>query len=170
MQHRLNPLHICCRLIEWGFSKKLSLSICKYYEILIYSWLVCLTMVPIRICKFANPTSWRPHQRRSNPSPWPTSREGVAVSWLSNFLKSFAIYDLFLVLLSLSATGLSILGILIYWNHSDRLRIQLHSWVEISFWYCKYYLTYDNGKLSRKTQVPRYLMLWQETSIFGPWE
>jgi len=68
MQHRLNPLHICCRLIERGFSKKLSLSICKYYEILIYSWLVCLTMVPVRICKFANPTSWRPHQRRSNPS------------------------------------------------------------------------------------------------------
>jgi len=51
IQHRFNPLHVYCRLVERGLNKKSCLSICKYYEILIYSWLVWFTIVTVRICK-----------------------------------------------------------------------------------------------------------------------
>ena len=39
LQHRLNPLHVYCRFLDRGLSEKLSASICKPYEILIYSWI-----------------------------------------------------------------------------------------------------------------------------------
>jgi hypothetical protein len=55
IQHRLNPLHVYCRLIEWGFGKRLSLSICKYYQIIIYSWLVWLTRVGVQTCRLLKP-------------------------------------------------------------------------------------------------------------------
>ena len=46
-----NPLHVHCRLVNSGLSKKFSLSIRRYYKILIYSWLVSFTIVTVRICK-----------------------------------------------------------------------------------------------------------------------
>ena len=54
IQHRLNPLHVHCRLAERGLNKSFSLSICRYYEILIYSWLVWFTMVCVRICMLSH--------------------------------------------------------------------------------------------------------------------
>jgi hypothetical protein len=47
IQHRLNPLHIYCRLLDCGLRKGLSASICKSYEIAIYVWitLIIKTMV-----------------------------------------------------------------------------------------------------------------------------
>ena len=50
MQHRFNPLHVHCRLVERGLNKKSSLSICRYYEILIYSSLATCSIVLRRIC------------------------------------------------------------------------------------------------------------------------
>jgi hypothetical protein len=57
IQHRLNPLHVYCRLIERGLNKQVSISICKYYEIFIYSWLVWFSILGIQICRLAKPTS-----------------------------------------------------------------------------------------------------------------
>jgi len=54
IQHRFNPLHVHCRLVEGGLNKRFSLSICRYYEILIYSWLVWFTIVAVRICKLTH--------------------------------------------------------------------------------------------------------------------
>ena len=51
IQHRFNPLHVYCRLVEKGVNKKSSLSICKYYEILIYTWVAWSTIVVVRMCK-----------------------------------------------------------------------------------------------------------------------
>ena len=51
IQHRFNPLHVYCRLVERGLNKKSSLSICKYYEILIYNWLSWFTTLVVRTCK-----------------------------------------------------------------------------------------------------------------------
>jgi hypothetical protein len=51
VQHRLNPLHIYCRLLDKGLNKKLSMSICKYYGIVVYSWLSWCTVVAVKICK-----------------------------------------------------------------------------------------------------------------------
>lgn len=39
-QDSLNPLHLHCRLVENGLNKKVSISTCALYEVLIYSW-VC---------------------------------------------------------------------------------------------------------------------------------
>jgi hypothetical protein len=39
IQHRINPLHVYCRFLDRGLSKRFSASICKSYEILIYSWI-----------------------------------------------------------------------------------------------------------------------------------
>lgn len=36
LRHYFNPLHIYCRLRDIGISKSLSLSIIKWYELLIY--------------------------------------------------------------------------------------------------------------------------------------
>jgi len=53
IRHRFNPLHVHCRLVERGLNKKSSLSICRYYEILIYSWLAWFTIVAVQICMLA---------------------------------------------------------------------------------------------------------------------
>ena len=51
LQHRFNPLHVYCRLVDKGVNKRASLSICKYYEILIYSWLAWFTVAGIFVCR-----------------------------------------------------------------------------------------------------------------------
>ena len=38
IQHRLNPLHLYCRFLDRGLSKRLSVSLCKSYEVLIFIW------------------------------------------------------------------------------------------------------------------------------------
>ena len=55
-QHYMNPLHVHCRLVEIGFNKNLSISICKYYQVLIYSWLVWFTIVGVRLCRLLRMT------------------------------------------------------------------------------------------------------------------
>jgi hypothetical protein len=37
--------------VERGLNKKSSLSICRYYEILIYKWLAWFTTLVVRMCK-----------------------------------------------------------------------------------------------------------------------
>ncbi len=54
IQHRFNPLHVHCRLVARGLNKRFSLSICRYYEILIYGWLVWFTIVAVRTCKLSH--------------------------------------------------------------------------------------------------------------------
>jgi hypothetical protein len=51
IQHRFNPLHVHCRLVERGLNKGLSALICRWYGILIYSWLARLTVLAVRICR-----------------------------------------------------------------------------------------------------------------------
>lgn len=38
-QHRFNPLHVYCRVVERGANKRVSLVVCWLYEMFIYSWL-----------------------------------------------------------------------------------------------------------------------------------
>jgi len=58
IQHHLNPLHVYCRLVEKGWSKRVSISICKYYETLIYSWLAWFIAITVQICRFIRPTRY----------------------------------------------------------------------------------------------------------------
>jgi len=55
IQHRCNPLHVYCRLLDNGLNKRVSISICKYYEIFIYSWLVSLTAFGVHMCRLVRP-------------------------------------------------------------------------------------------------------------------
>ena len=54
VQHRFNPLHVYCRLVDRGLNKRFSLSVCRYYEILIYSWLAWFTILAVRICRLTH--------------------------------------------------------------------------------------------------------------------
>ena len=49
IQHRINPLHVYCRLVEKGIDKPFSLSICRYYEKLVFSWLNWFIVISILI-------------------------------------------------------------------------------------------------------------------------
>ncbi len=51
IQHRLNPLHVHCRLVEKGVNNGLSVTICKWYGILIYRWLAWFTVIAVRACR-----------------------------------------------------------------------------------------------------------------------
>lgn len=57
IQHHLNPLHVYCRLIDRGVDKNLSKSVCKCYEILVYSWLAFFTVLAANICRLVKPGS-----------------------------------------------------------------------------------------------------------------
>ena len=50
IQHGLNPLHVYCRLVDRGLDKKWSRSICKYYGIIVYSWLSWCSVVAVKVC------------------------------------------------------------------------------------------------------------------------
>lgn len=39
IQHRLNPLHVYCRLLDRGITEKLARSVGKTYELLLFIWL-----------------------------------------------------------------------------------------------------------------------------------
>jgi hypothetical protein len=51
MQHALNPLHVYCRLVEMGLNKTVSISICKFYEVVIFSWLAWFTVAGAHMSK-----------------------------------------------------------------------------------------------------------------------
>lgn len=51
VEHRLNPLHLYCRLREKGLKESCSMSMCKWYQILVYSWLSRFSRATVRMCK-----------------------------------------------------------------------------------------------------------------------
>lgn len=55
MQHRYNPLHLHCRLVEKGLSKHVSLSVCRCYEVLVYGWFMWLVLAGTQIGKILKP-------------------------------------------------------------------------------------------------------------------
>ncbi|OPX38495.1 MAG: hypothetical protein B1H12_02310 [Desulfobacteraceae bacterium 4484_190.2] len=54
IQHRLNPLHLHCRFLDRGLNRKLSASICRLYEIIIFFWLNCVIKSFIYFYCFVN--------------------------------------------------------------------------------------------------------------------
>ena len=57
IQHRCNPLHLYCRLVEKGLNKKLSMGMCKCYEMLIYRGLAWCTVLAVGICRLVKRTT-----------------------------------------------------------------------------------------------------------------
>jgi hypothetical protein len=54
IQHRSNPLHLYCRLLEKGLSRRLSMSLCKGYEILLFGSLSFIIKNLIHYCLLVN--------------------------------------------------------------------------------------------------------------------
>jgi hypothetical protein len=50
IQHRCNPLHVYCRLLERGLSRRVSISLCKAYEILLFNGLSFIIKNFIHYC------------------------------------------------------------------------------------------------------------------------
>ena len=40
LQHYFNPLHIYCRMIDFGFSKDFAMSVCRVYESFIFKYIL----------------------------------------------------------------------------------------------------------------------------------
>ncbi len=54
IQHRFNPLHVYCRLVETGFNKSFCLPICKWYGTLIYTWVAWFSVIAVNASKVWN--------------------------------------------------------------------------------------------------------------------
>ena len=50
-QHRFNPLHFYCRLVERGLGAKGARAISMFYELVIWSWLSLLTVAGARLLR-----------------------------------------------------------------------------------------------------------------------
>ena len=67
IQHRLNPLHVHCRLVEKGLAKRSSALLCKWYGILVYSWVVRLTIMAVWISRQVKQEAQRTNAQRPTP-------------------------------------------------------------------------------------------------------
>ena len=54
LQHRVNPLHVYCRLVDHRLDTRTSLRVCRCYEQLVYPWVLMVTTVSIAVCR-----AWR---------------------------------------------------------------------------------------------------------------
>jgi hypothetical protein len=54
IQHRLNPLHMYCRCLDKGLSKRFSVYLCKSYEILIFIWVTRIFRLIVRFLCIVN--------------------------------------------------------------------------------------------------------------------
>jgi len=53
IKHNLHPLHLCCRLVEKGFNKRLRVSVCRYYGTVIYSWINWFAILTVHVYRNA---------------------------------------------------------------------------------------------------------------------
>lgn len=50
IQHRLNPLHLYCRFVDRGISRRFSVYLCRTYENLLFIWINQIIKSVIYIC------------------------------------------------------------------------------------------------------------------------
>ena len=94
VQHRLNPLHIHCRLVERGVNKRLSILICRCYQILFYSWFCLFIGLAVKVC-----TLWDAHELSGLTSERAEIKQSIALLVTATLVLSgtvvLAIYVLF---------------------------------------------------------------------------
>jgi len=54
VQHRLNPLHVYCRFLDRRLNRRLSASICKFYEAVIFFWISLFIKIMIYFFRVTN--------------------------------------------------------------------------------------------------------------------
>ena len=52
-QHHFNPLHVYCRLVERGLSRRVALWMARVYGVVIWSWAGAMSVMVARIIKKA---------------------------------------------------------------------------------------------------------------------
>jgi hypothetical protein len=68
LEHTLNPLHVYCRLVDTGLSRRFSVQVCQYYELFLFRWIACLTHRSTCLCLLARERVLVRHvTRRHNP-------------------------------------------------------------------------------------------------------
>lgn len=94
IQDCLNPLHLHCSLVKKGWEKNLSMSICKGYQILFYSWFCWFTEVAVRVCIL-----WDAHELSGLSSERAERKQSIALLVTSTLvwcgIVASAIYVLF---------------------------------------------------------------------------
>jgi hypothetical protein len=55
VQHRLNPLHVYCRFLEIGLSRRISTTLCKSYERVFFCWISSTIRIAVHLCCLLNP-------------------------------------------------------------------------------------------------------------------
>ena len=94
VQDRLNPLHIHCRLVERGLNKGLSISICKCYQVVFYSWFCLFIELAVKVC-----TLWDAHELSGLTSERAETKQSIALLVTATLVLSgtvvLAIYVLF---------------------------------------------------------------------------
>ncbi len=51
LQHRLNPLHLYCRLMDRGLPKQTAIRVTRFYELTLHRCVLAITRVGIRLCE-----------------------------------------------------------------------------------------------------------------------
>lgn len=51
LMHKFNPLHVYCRLRDWGCGAKGAKAFCRVYERTVYRWIAAVEAAP-RSCPF----------------------------------------------------------------------------------------------------------------------
>ena len=74
IQHRLNPLHVYCRFLDMGLGKRVSSSVCRSYETLVFVWVSWILKVVVHFycvvngeCIFEQVMT----KRKSKKTVWP---------------------------------------------------------------------------------------------------
>lgn len=52
IQHRLNPLHVYCRFVDSGLSRRSSALLCKTYEMVIFVWVAWVLKTLVYLSRF----------------------------------------------------------------------------------------------------------------------
>ena len=93
IQDRLNPLHIHCRLVERGLNKGHSISICRCYGVLIYSWFSCAIGLAVKVC-----TLWAGYELSGLKSERAETKQSIALLVTATLALSGAIASAIYVL------------------------------------------------------------------------
>jgi triphosphoribosyl-dephospho-CoA synthetase len=59
LEHKVNPLTIYCRLVNRNINRKTSMRVSRFYELVVYRWLIVLIAVSISLCRVGRHTVGR---------------------------------------------------------------------------------------------------------------
>ena len=96
IQDRLNPLHVYCRLVERGFNRDRSISICRCYGVLFYRWFSWAIGLAVKVC-----TLWDGYELSGLKSERAETKQSIALLVTATLVLSGAVASAIYVLFNL---------------------------------------------------------------------